>query len=241
MEGTQIQEKPKTPETVSDKNAEVLEGWLRAEKAPEPGTVKFDELIKDKELPDGVGMRYHSLQSAGWVYVYHTKTGDRSVVNRNMLRQQLQKKLPDGSYAFSLMPPRDKDGNIIKPLQGTIKCMLHKDSPDRALYDQMGFAVCPKDNIPNQHNLVQHMKHRHHVEWEAIEKVRIDAEKAEDRKFQQALYSKITDSIQPVAVPNPIPQQVVESHAGYDAPLYISDKPSKPQNKGGRPRKTKDK
>jgi len=191
------------------KDTEAIEAWLRMEKAPEPGSAKFDELIKDKSLPQGIDMKFHSLQSAGWAYVYHTKTGDKSIVNKNMLRMQLQKKLPDGSFAFSLLPPKDKNGNIIKPIVGTIKCMLHPDSPNRAHYDQMGFAVCMKDNIPNQHNLVQHMSHRHKMEYASMEKERTDAEKVEERAFQKALYTKMTESVQSVVAEPVKPQPVV--------------------------------
>jgi len=214
-EGTQVKEQEN----------EIVEAWLRAEKAPEPGTVAFEGLIKDPELPTGVSMKFSTLINAGRVPVYHTKTGDRSVIPQSMLRAQLQKRLPKdegGGYAFSINPPKDAMGNIIKPVQGTIKCMLHKDDPNRKLYDQMGFAVCPKDNITSQHSLVQHMKHRHHVEYETIEKIRTDAEKLEERTFQKALYTRMTEA-QPVVVKQEIPQGV--------APLYVSAK------KVGRPKK----
>ena len=205
------------------KDSEIIENWLRTEKAPEPGTASFDGIIKDPELPPGVGMKFNTLVSAGWVYVYHSETGDKSRINKNMLRTQLQKRLPSGKYAFSLYPPKDKDGNIIKPMMGIIKCLLHQDNPNRASYNQMGFGVCPKENLPSQHALIQHMEHRHSTEYKAIEKVRIDAEKAEERAFQKTLYNRITNNEpQPVRqTENQIEKQTEKQQA---APLYVSEK-----------------
>jgi len=181
---------------VTQTEAEQVEAWLKAKDAPEPGEFIKDRAIRDPELPEGVGMKLASVKSAGYVFVYHTKTGDRSIVNRNMLRTQLRKKLEDGSNAFSLMPPVDKEGNVIKPIAGTIKCMLHQESPNRADYDRMGFAVCKKANLPSLHAQEQHMRHRHHIEFESIEKIKKDTKEAEDREFQRNLYQKLAISLE---------------------------------------------
>lgn len=199
MEGTQVE----TQKT----DAQIAESWATAEKAPEPGDSLKEGSIKVAGMPEGLGMRYQSLESAGWVYVYHQETGDRSRINRNMLGMQLRKKLPDGRNAFSIYPPKDAKGNIIKPARGTIKCMLHKDDPNRENYTRWGFPVCPCDNLKSEHDKIQHMKHRHGREWETIDKDRQDREKQEDRKFQQMLYTKMTESIKPAE----IPQQIVVS------------------------------
>ena len=197
MEVTQVQE-------ITGKEADELESWLKAKDAPEPGDSLKERIIRDPDMPEGVGMKYTSVKSAGWVYVYHTRTGDKSIVNRNMLRTQLQKKLEDGSLAFSLKPPVGKDGKIIKPIPGIIKCLLHPDDLNRQHYDVMGFAICKKANLSSPHSLTQHMRHRHHVEWEAIEKDRTDKEKAEDRTFQKNLYEKLTSSlVKPEVQPEP--------------------------------------
>ena len=80
-----------------------IEEMLRdAEDAAEPGDMATGQVISRR---DDMTMTTSQLQSAGWVYVYDTVTADRSVVNRNMLPQQLQKQRPDGSYVFSTRKP----------------------------------------------------------------------------------------------------------------------------------------
>jgi len=208
-EDTQVEE-------VTQDEAEVIKAWQEAEAVKEPG-----ESIKEKEItmggmPPGVGMRYTSLESAGWVKVYHQKTGDESIINRNMLGIQLRKKLEDGSKAFDIVPPRDKAGNIIVPKQGTLKCMLNRDDPNREKYDEWGFAVCPKHNLTSRHNLIQHMSHRHPQEWAAIKEERDRLEKEEDKTFQRALYERLAPKVEAKA---------------EEAPLYVSEKPPKPKKK----------
>ena len=75
---------------------------------------------------NGMTMTAAELQSAGYVYVYDNRTGARSVVNRNMLQQQLQKTREDGTFIFTTQKPD------IERVYGEIKCLLHKDDPIQA-------------------------------------------------------------------------------------------------------------
>ena len=63
-----------------------------AEVAEEPGDIKAGQVVGNS---GGMTMTALELQSAGYVYVYENRTGDRSMVNRNMLEQQLQKTRED--------------------------------------------------------------------------------------------------------------------------------------------------
>ena len=104
-------------------NEPAIEEMMRdAEQADEPGELKPGVPISES---DGMTMTTAELQSAGYVYVYDTRTGDRSVVNRNMLQSQLEKRHEDGSFIFSTRFP---DG--VKPIIGTLKCFLHADDPN---------------------------------------------------------------------------------------------------------------
>ena len=177
-----------------EENKQLLEEMERdAEVAKEPGEIKVKDVLEkgDGEVPPTM---VTELSSAGWVYIYDTKTGDRSLCNRNMLRQHLRKKRPDGSTVFTTVDPG------FRPPKGKLKCMLHKDSPDRELYDELGLPSCTKDNLKSKYQVIRHMQKRHKMEWETIEQMRKDKEKDEDRMFQRLLMEKATNTEPPLYV-----------------------------------------
>lgn len=156
-----------------------------AEKAPEPGTLTVKQVLTDgldETLPSVIA----TVASAGYVFVYDTKTGERSMVNRNMLSTQLNKKREDGTFAFTTVKPETK------PFRGTMLCLLHPDGPDRKHYDSFGFAICKKSNLTTQFQVERHMAHRHPQEWATIQKAKVDAEKQQDRDFQKNLMESLT-------------------------------------------------
>mgnify|MGYP003131127598 FL=1 len=150
-----------------------------AEAAEEPGNMKAGQFVGNS---DGMTMTATELSSAGWVYVYNVRTGDRSTVNRNMLEQQLQKTFDDGTYAFSTKKPEG-----VEPPRGKIKCLLHKDDPNRELYRQMGLPECIKDNLNTSHDLTTHMQKRHRREWASIDGQAQEEERLRDRERDDRL------------------------------------------------------
>lgn len=189
---------------MTDENREAIEQMIRgADKADEPGEIVKDRIVHKGDLEQPAPMVALPVESAGYTWVYDTKTGVHSKVNNNMLPRTLQKKRPDGSYIFTLKRPK------VMPKQGIYKCLLHKDDPNRAHYDVMGFAVCPKGNLSSPFHVRRHMKARHKVEWEAIEAERLEAEKKEEREFQRSLLGKASEK----------------------APLYVSEKDKKKGHK----------
>ena len=144
-----------------------------AEVAEEPGDMKQGSVISASA---DMTMNAAELQSAGYVYVYDNRTADRSVINRNMLQQQLEKKRSDGSFVFSTRKPEG-----IEPVRGTFKCVLHEDDPNRERYTRMGLAVCPKDSLSSQYDVSLHMRFRHRREWQTIEAEREDMERERTR------------------------------------------------------------
>lgn len=171
---------------------EALTIELEAESAdePQPG---------DSDVPFSVGTVIHKptgdapfpmavshVSSAGYTYVYDIRTGDRSVVNNNMLAAQLRKSDPEtGTRIFTTRKPD------ITPFQGKHKCYLHKDALDRPKYDQMGFAACHKSNLASEFHLERHMAAKHKSEWSAIKQAQDKAEKTEERDFQRALMAAL--------------------------------------------------
>mgnify|MGYP003651278548 CR=1 FL=1 len=139
--------------TTDSQDIDIQEMMRDAEEAEEPGNIKAGEALSGTS--EGMTMTTAELRSAGYVYVYDSRTGDRSVVNRNMLPGTLLKKRADGSYVFSTKIPN------IKIHVGEIKCPLHPDDENREKYDAYGFITCPKSDFRTLLDRDRHMQSRH--------------------------------------------------------------------------------
>lgn len=145
-----------------------------------PLEIEKEEIEAAKSL--GVeSMEVGEVLSSGQVYIYDTRTGDRSICNRNNLAHNLSKKRPDGSLVFTTVKPK------IKPVQGTHLCMLHPMAPGRHKYDELGLPICLKDNLRNPYQVRRHMQKRHKVEWAAIQEEEQREERERRRKLDEAL------------------------------------------------------
>lgn len=166
-------------------NTELIEEMMRdAEQAAEPGELHRAQVVShgDEEAPPMVASE---LKSAGYVYIYDRKSGERSICNRNNLTRAL-KKMRDGEYIFTTVKPK------VAPKRGTLKCLLHPDDPNRAHYDELGFATCRKANLTSPFQVNRHMQKRHKQEWAAIQEERQLAKEQRDREFQERLLSQAT-------------------------------------------------
>ena len=152
-----------------------------AESAPEPGSFNRQQVINSPSDAFPIDVQISSLESAGYVYVYDNITGDRSVVNRNMLEAQLSKLRLDGTRFFTTVKPN------FEPKQGELKCLLHEDDPERWQYDEWGFAVCNKSNLTSEFQVNRHVQIRHRMEWQTIYEERERKDKEEEREFQRQL------------------------------------------------------
>ena len=171
-------------------NVAVEEMLRDAEDAEEPGDMRAGAVLsRTAEMT----MTTVELQTAGWVYVYDTQTGDRSVINRNMLPQQLEKKRPNGTYVFSTRKPEG-----VTLARGTLKCFLHEDDPNRENYDRMGFVRCTKSNFISELDRSRHMRTRHPRAHATLENERVREEREEERLERRAL----TESIKAMAESN---------------------------------------
>jgi len=176
-----------------------------AQEVLEPGSTKTGQMVDTGDVKAPVPMATAELTSAGWCYIYDTRTGDRSRCNRNMLTQHLKLKRPDGTAIFTTVDPH------IPVKVGAYKCLLHADNPNRKHYDGMGLPTCRKANLTSPFQVRRHMMKRHPQEWATIEQERTDAEKQHDREFQEKMLSRVAEAPKPVGTP--------------EAPLYVSDKP----------------
>ena len=163
-------------------NEGLIEEQMRdAEVAPE-SSVKLDGV---EPLTD---MSPTKMQSAGYVYIYDSVTGERSICNRNMLAAHLRKKRPNGSLVFTTRKP------LVPPKRGILKCMLHPDAPNRYHYDEMGLATCRKSNITSPYQVLRHMQKRHKMEYATIKEELDREEKAKERKLREVLIKSASKS-----------------------------------------------
>ena len=168
-----------TPEFIEELLQEV-------EEAEEPGNLREGQVLHRSNDDMPLGVQVASVESAGHVFIYNTKTGSQSKTNRNMLEAQLRKVFPeDGTRVFTTVKPP------FEPPRGTYKCLLHADNEEREHYSQMGLATCTKDDLASEYQVQRHMERRHRMEWATIGEERDRAEKDEERRFQRTLMAAI--------------------------------------------------
>lgn len=170
-----------TQKTATEDEALIQEMLRGATVAEVPSELKRNPVIHkgDGILP--APMVVKEISSAGHVWIWDSRTYEKIPVLYYMLPQKMRLRRQDGSFVFTTNNP----GKL--PKMGKVRCMLHKESENRKTYDEMGFRVCPKANITNQHELRMHMLRKHPQEWAAIEEDRKDRERKEDRDFQRAI------------------------------------------------------
>jgi hypothetical protein len=197
-----------TTDDVEAKRSEIIAAMRNlADVPPVAGESKVGDEVHHGDSTLDTPMILSGVKSAGVVYIYDTRTGERSRTNRNMLPTQLMKKREDGSSVFTEYDPG------ITPVRGALKCMLHpdlrKDNPD---YARWGLQTCPKANLSSPQEVKSHMRLRHKREWETIEDNRIEREKNEDRQLlrdqavatQAALAAAVGNKQEPVTDGEPV-------------------------------------
>ena len=168
-----------TPEYIEELMQEV-------EEAEEPGNLREGQVLHRSNDDMPLGVQVASVESAGHVFIYNTKTGDRSKTNRNMLEDQLKKTFPeDGTRVYTTVKPP------FEPPRGAYHCLLHADSEEREHYDAMGLATCTKDDLASEYQVQRHMQTRHRMEWATIAEERERAERDEERRFQRTLMAAV--------------------------------------------------
>lgn len=185
----------------------------KVEAGEAPGAAEF---FKEKGVED-TQMTPTQLQDAGWSYIYHAKTGIPSLVNNNWLTKKLGHLDKGGAYIWSAT-------QTVIPKKGTHKCMLHPEQASREEFDELGFNTCLKSNLTSLFQVRRHAMKRHKDEWAAIEQMRTDAEKAEDRAAQRTMMEAIASSKPAEVVETPQVVGVEEKIGTSEAPLYVSAK-----------------
>ncbi|KKN22968.1 hypothetical protein LCGC14_0909710 [marine sediment metagenome] len=216
-------------DTLQDNESLIAEQLREAKLVELPSELKENPVIHRGDGELDAPMTVKELTSAGYVYVWDSRTFERAPVLYYMLPSILRRRREDGSFIWTTNDPKQL------PKRGTMKCLLHKDSPNRERFDEMGLKTCKKSNIINAFEVKMHMLKKHPKEWNAIEDIRKERERQEDRAFQKTLYEAVggkkNEPIETRDTTEPRPIDTPDETAGSkivgtaEAPLYVSDKP----------------
>ena len=157
------------------------------EKMRDAEVVAEDQVVIEGKVEEVEYMTAPEVLSAGQVYIYDTKTGERSVCRRNILAHKLGLRRPDNSLVFTTIRPS------ISPERGHLRCMLHPDER-KPIYDTWGFSTCKKSNLTSPFQVRRHMQKRHKQEYETIKEEEARIEKKEERKLREALIKSASKS-----------------------------------------------
>ncbi len=200
-----------TSETLQDNESLIAEQLRDAKLVEVPSELKDNPVIHRGDTILDAPMTVKELSSAGYVYAWDSRTYERAPILYYMLPAKLRERRLDGSFIWTTNDPKKL------PKRGIHKCLLHKDGPNRKEYDEMGLRVCAKSNIINSFEVKQHMEKKHSKEWKAIEDVRKERERQEDRAAQKQLYEAVSN------------KQVTETKPE----LYVSNKDKAKGKSGG--------
>jgi len=164
--------------------------------APFPDSMKTGDVVGN--VADGVPLTVR-LDEPGYAMVWHAD-GTPRVLRRDMAAFNVRyKKLPNGQPAFTVEKP-----NVV-PFKGQHLCWLHKDAPNRAEYDRMGFSVCPAGHIASEAQVIFHMERKHRTEYRTITEERQRVEREEDRAAQRMMMQAIAAGYRPAeTAPAPV-------------------------------------
>ena len=139
------------------------------------------------------------------VTLYRSENGETITIPAYMVPKVINLRDADGRFRFVA----DKsDAPEFKP--NTIKCFMHKDSPDRATLDAAGLAgkTCPAAHLASTYSMNIHAAHRHRYEWAAYQKhlsTESAAKEQEERRQQLEATLAIARAANPQAVPEAAP------------------------------------
>jgi hypothetical protein len=198
----------------------VEELMYAAEEAIVDNDASAGDLVHKPSGDAPFGMRVDEVLSAGHVWVYDIRNGDRSRINKNNLQVQLGKRDPEtGKRVFTT----DKNyPGMPKPVVGQFKCILHKDDPNRAEYTRMGFPVCRKSNLMSPSEVENHARNRHQQEWRQIKEAETREREERRAKIEELQLNRLLaesgTAPAPTVAPEPAVQPVQEAVSTIESP-----------------------
>jgi hypothetical protein len=145
--------------------------------------------IAGLDAPDTEFLFKDTSPPSRWETVYSTQTGEPIRVKRHRIIPTLEKRLPDGSKAFTA------DALAVPTYRlGEVKCFLAKGSEQRDLVDELNIApgyYCIAEHLANDMAATVHAERRHPTRWrmfkEHKEKVERDRDRDERREQTAAI------------------------------------------------------
>lgn len=115
------------------------------------------------------------------VTVYSTENGSPVPVPAYRINEVMSLTDREGNPRFVSDP--DKAPTYVP---GTVKCFMHKDSPERPILEKIGLsgAFCPAEHLASEHSKRIHGHHRHKQEWAAYQEY-VENRKEERREARQ--------------------------------------------------------
>ena len=127
------------------------------------------------------------LKDGNLLIMWRRDNAKPRLVPRTSLKFQIGKVDDQNRPVFTFTQPK---GRWSPP--GTLKCWLHKDSPNRAAYDKLGLVVCTRENVPSEADVEMHVRRTHKKVWLVLTKQRDDEDKAEQRSTNRMMAEALT-------------------------------------------------
>ena len=175
---------------MSTNAAELIEMELDLRSAPEPGGLEKTSI----DMGDEVTVSKTTVESAGHVIMYNTDTLEPSVFNMNSIRSKIQEVFPEDHPRMARQRAWTTHKPAGEPWHGTATCPLHKDRPERAAYDLIGYPECDRIKLPNNMEAQRHLETKHPQTWRPMQASRQETERVaaiEDRDINRRILAKL--------------------------------------------------
>ena len=126
-----------------------------------------------------------------WDTVYSMQTGEPIRVPRHRLVETLQKRLSDGSAAFTADKDRAPEYRL-----GVVKCFLSRGSKEREEIDELNLApgyYCIAEHLANPMAAQVHAEKRHPTRWRMYKEHLAEQQRQEDRQRQDSQIAAIME------------------------------------------------
>lgn len=152
----------------------------QSESAPGTYLQEGEVLSRGGSEDEPAPMRVSSLRYKGYVEVWDTETGAKSLQPWWLLWQTMRKMRENGKNVFTRTDPQ------IPPDYGEDWfCPLNPRAPEDQRFAGRGFRPCRKRHIPHWDGLQSHIQHSHSRAWAAMERAAATREREEGFRLQR--------------------------------------------------------
>ena len=148
------------------------------------------------------------------IMLYSMADGEPIPMAPHIAELAIRKRYKDGRYLFT-----DKQEEAPEYRMGNVKCLLHPESAERPLLDEIGMAgkVCHSEHLASLYSKRIHAQHRHKDEWSAFTEYRneLKEQAATERQERQleATLALAGRAAAPAAPAPPLDAPAIETSA----------------------------